>query len=41
MSAKQTQGRRLISILKRKAMTYLEMQALCISTSPQLFQATV
>ena len=35
MSAKQTQGRRLISILKRKAMTYLEMQALCISTSPQ------
>ena len=35
MSAKQTKGRRLIAILKRKAMTYLEMQALCISTSPQ------
>jgi hypothetical protein len=29
------QGRRLISALKRKPMTYGDMQALCISTSPQ------
>lgn len=32
---KHTQGRRLISALKRRAYTYLEMQQLCISTSPQ------
>ena len=32
---KQTQGRRLIEILKRKALTYGEMQRLGISTSPQ------
>jgi hypothetical protein len=32
---KVTQGRRLISVLKRRALTYLEMQALGISTSPQ------
>ena len=32
---KTTQGRRLIAILKRKAMTYGEMQWLGISTSPQ------
>ena len=32
---KTTQGRRLISVLKRRPMTYLEMQALGISTSPQ------
>jgi hypothetical protein len=31
----QTQCRRLISALKRRAYTYLEMQQLCISTSPQ------
>lgn len=30
-----TQGRRLIEHLKRRAMTYGEMQALGISTSPQ------
>lgn len=30
-----TQGRRLIKALKRKAMTYGEMQRLGISTSPQ------
>lgn len=30
-----SQGRQLIALLKRRAMTYLEMQALCISTSPQ------
>jgi hypothetical protein len=32
---KQTQGRRLIAALKRKPHTYLEMQMLGISTSPQ------
>lgn len=32
---KMTQGRRLIDHLKRRAMTYGEMQALGISTSPQ------
>jgi hypothetical protein len=30
-----TQGRRLIEHLKRRAFTYLEMQMLGISTSPQ------
>lgn len=30
-----TQGRRLIEHLKRRAMTYGEMQSLGISTSPQ------
>lgn len=35
MKAKTTQGRRLIARLKRRAHTYLEMQALGISTSPQ------
>lgn len=35
MSKKRTQGRALISALKRKAHTYLEMQMLGISTSPQ------
>lgn len=30
-----TQGRRLIEILKRRPMTYLEMQLTGISTSPQ------
>ena len=30
-----TQGRRLIALLKRKSMTYGDMQALGISTSPQ------
>lgn len=29
------QGRRLIAMLKRKSMTYGDMQALGISTSPQ------
>ena len=29
------QGRRLIAILKRRPMTYGDMQATCISTSPQ------
>lgn len=32
---KQTQGRRIIAALKRRAMTYGEMQRLGISTSPQ------
>ena len=32
---KQTQGRRLITLLKRRPMSYLDMQATCISTSPQ------
>lgn len=32
---KMTQGRRLIEHLKRRAMTYGEMQSLGISTSPQ------
>jgi hypothetical protein len=32
---KTTQGRRLIAALKRKPMTYGEMQRLGISTSPQ------
>ena len=32
---KATQGRRLIAALKKKPHTYLEMQMLCISTSPQ------
>jgi hypothetical protein len=32
---KATQGRRLIAALKRKPHTYLEMQMLGISTSPQ------
>lgn len=32
---KQTQGRRLIALLKRRAMTYGDMQATGISTSPQ------
>ena len=31
----RTQGARLASVLKRRAHTYLEMQELCISTSPQ------
>ena len=31
----QTQGRRIIAALKRRAMTYGEMQRLGISTSPQ------
>lgn len=30
-----TQGRQLIAVLKRRSMTYLEMQRLGISTSPQ------
>lgn len=34
-SSKETQGRRLIAHLKRQPMTYLEMQQLGISTSPQ------
>jgi hypothetical protein len=32
---KATQGRRLIAALKRKPHTYLEMQMLGVSTSPQ------
>jgi hypothetical protein len=32
---KTTQGRRLIAAMKRRPMTYGDMQALCISTSPQ------
>ena len=32
---KQTQGRRIIAALKRRAMTYGEMQRLGISTSPK------
>ena len=32
---KTTQGRAIIAILKRRAMTYGDMQALGISTSPQ------
>ena len=32
---KSTQGRRLIAALKRRPMTYGDMQALGISTSPQ------
>ena len=32
---KETQGRRLIAALKKKPHTYLEMQMLGISTSPQ------
>lgn len=32
---KQTQGRRIIAHLKRRAMTYGDMQRLGISTSPQ------
>ena len=32
---KATQGRRLIALLKRKSMTYGDMHALGISTSPQ------
>jgi hypothetical protein len=32
---KQSQGRRIIAALKRKALTYGEMQRLGISTSPQ------
>ncbi len=32
---KQTQGRKLIAMLKRKPMTYGDMQATGISTSPQ------
>jgi hypothetical protein len=35
MATKNTQGRRLIAILKRRPHTYLEMQRLGISTSPQ------
>lgn len=34
-SVKQTQGRKLISALKRRAHTYLEMNLLGISVSPQ------
>lgn len=33
--AQQTQGRRLIALLKRRAHTYLEMNLLGISVSPQ------
>jgi hypothetical protein len=32
---KTTQGRRLITLLKLRPMSYLDMQATCISTSPQ------
>lgn len=32
---KQTQGRRLIAALRRRAMTYGDMQDMKISTSPQ------
>lgn len=35
MKSKTSQGRRLIALLKRKAMTYGDMQGLGISTSPQ------
>ena len=35
MSCKSTQGRRLIQALKRRAYTYLEMNLLGISVSPQ------
>ncbi len=34
MKAKPSQGRRLVQLLKRKAMTYMEMNMLGISVSP-------
>jgi hypothetical protein len=35
MTTKSTQGRRLIAMLKRRAMTYLEMNLTGISVCPQ------